>query len=306
MSAATLHVWNGARLSAVLALLTLSACAASVPGEVTAAACSTPTIDEDHDDLIDCADPDCHGFEHCRRLRDDGPNPPSTGGSGGMSSSGGSGGSGGGEPLSGGTGGSDPDDDAGGIQPIDAGDNMSAADAAEPEPPPPCGGSCGVGFECDIPSNVCMPTGTQGGRYTITVLSATAPRETPIAQCVDPCQGVAVWCPCLADPFVRVVRVRPAQEPSDPAEEDEIVKTATLRDNEAPTFMEAPAPLELDPGDVLRFELWQDLLLSDDARVYDCTPDLADVAPGELACTAMSGGAGSEMFEIRVRLDAAP
>jgi hypothetical protein len=313
MSVANVHVWNGhvwnsawngARLIAVLALAFVSACAAGVTGEVTAAACSTPNIDEDNDDLIDCKDPDCHGFEHCRNVRDSGQSEPEAGGSGGMSGSGGAGGSGGGEPISGGMGGSSSDD-AGDAEPVDAGGDADPLDAMEPEPPEPCGGSCGVGAECNVDTNMCVPTGSKGGSYTITVLSATAPRETPIAQCVDPCQGPAVWCPCPADPFVRVVRVRLTDADS-PPDEEEIVQTATLRDNEAPTYTEAPTQLELIKGDVLRFELWQDLLLSDDAMVFECTPDLAEVKPGELVCTANSGPGGSDMFTIRARLDAAP
>jgi hypothetical protein len=290
---------------AVLAALSAGGCAAVVPGEVTAAACSTPTIDEDHDGLIDCKDPDCHGFEHCRVPGDDAPDAGNAG-RGGASASGGSGGSAGSTPVSGGMGGSSSDD-AGEVEPVDASDNPMGMDATEPEPEPePCGGSCGVGAVCDLATNECMSTGSMGGLYAITVLSATAPRETPIAQCVDPCQGPAVWCPCPADPFVRVIRVRPGSDPEDGADEDEIVKTATLRDNEAPMFIEPPTQLELLKGDVLRFELWQDLVFNNDALVFECTPDLAEVEPGELACTAMSGASGAEPFSIRARLDAVP
>lgn len=286
---------------ATLAALVAS-CASVVPGEVTEAACSTPRIDEDHDGLFDCEDPDCHGFEVCRERRNREPSTGGNDGSGGSGGSGGVGGLGGAAPPTGGSGGSD-DDDAGGDDPRDAGDAASAMDA---EPPEPCGGSCGVGAVCNLDTNKCEATGSEGGLYAITVLSATVPRETPPVLCVDACQGPTVWCPCPPDPFVKVIHVRPASDPDDPPVEEELLQTATLRDNEMPMFSEAPTQLELLPGDVLRFELWQDPLFDANKLVFECTPDLSEVEPGELSCTAMSGPAGDQPFTIRARLDSVP
>jgi hypothetical protein len=280
-----------------------TACAAVETGEASAAACTPGSGDEDGDDLADCDDPDCFAFEVCRQFSR--LNSPDSGGNTPRSDAGGSTPAGtGGNAASGGTGGAP-------LQVRDAGldaelppveqlppDSGGVPDAAIV----PCGG-CAVGEECV--EDACVPIeGTTGGTYTLSVLSGTMPLATdPGFMCVDyTCPGggaTTVWCICPPDPYVRVIRIRDGNE-------TQVLVTDVVIEQVNPVFDGEPVVVELERGDSLRFEMWDKNETIADKQVFTCKPDLSNLEPGPLECTARSGGLGNETHVIRAELSLGP
>lgn len=276
----------------IAAAALLATCLSCTQGSGETAQSCRAESDADGDGLAGCLDPDCHRFELCRpahalRPDDGGAEPPAggTGGSAGVAPTGGTGG----PPMSGDASVLEPDDD-GGTEP-DANPCACAADevcldvgcvSIEPPPPP----------------------------YTVQLVSAQSPRGTPGFPPDGLCVEVACrrnaeivggsfvsYCPCEPEPYVRVVHIAPA------AVETVVHTTKVVGTALSVTFDASErVALELQPGDALRFELWDDNVTTADSMIYACEPDLGDLSPGSIDCSVLSGTFGTERFWIRATL----
>lgn len=264
------------RASAAILILLLSGCSTSRVGEFGEDLCSNQR-DDDGDGRIDCKDPDCLGAEHCRvglemdsgatgmdaattttAVKDAGRKPEA------------------------GT------NDAGHPIAMDAGHRTDAtmpkldaamddeASVATDAGPLTCMAPCAANEECV--SGQCQTVAVnQGGKYTLKVTEAQAP-SYDLNGCFDTDCGFsfAPLCPCGVDLFVRVFLTRNATD-------TRIGDTSVVVDTIDALFMEAGWPVTLAPGDVLRFEVWDDDTPDPSMQVYTCKPDLKAI-PGQISC----------------------
>lgn len=285
------HRVDARRSSAWLALLglALAGCAATT-GE-NAGSCQDD-VDGDGDELVGCKDSDCHRFEVCRQhaaaLTPDG----GTAGSGGRSGSGGSvqptGGTGG-RMMSGGMDGSVEDD---------AGPDHDASTCA-----------CTAGETCTDAG--CMLIDEPEPTYTIQMVSAESPSGTfgppPDGTCVEiACRSGGgspfSYCPCEPELYVRVIHIA---DPSAPDPVESVVLSTQIQGEGLEVMFDSSerADVALELGDKLRFELWDQNMTVADSEIYRCEPELGELAPGELKCTALSGASGLEEFSIVATLE---
>jgi hypothetical protein len=249
--------------------------------------------DSDGDGLSGCADSDCHRFELCRNASMLAPDPGETGGSGGQGGNagitpvGGSGGS----MVSGGRGGTSGHEDDGGTD-HDAGT---------------C--ACSSGTVCV--DGGCVPIEAPEPVFTVQMVSAQSPRGTfgppPDGVCVEiACRsggGSPVsYCPCEPELYVRVIHISQPTQP-DPGEEI-VLSTQTQGETLMVTFgPDDKADVALEPGDKLRFELWDQNMTVADAMIDSCEPDLHELTSGPIDCSYVSGPTGLEVFWIRATLE---
>jgi hypothetical protein len=255
-------------------LLLLSACSASPLGEVGMTACSNK-LDDDHDQLVDCEDPDCQDMERCGRLH---VSPPGTGGS--TANTGGSGGA----PTT------VPAFDAGRVEDEDGGwlgeeDGGSVpADAGTPD--------CGVP-DCSAPRS-----------FVVTVSSAMAANTEgrPPYACLDEFSNIVAcypsFCGCTIDPYVVVSRVR-----GDDVRP--IYMTEAIEDTIAPTFKAAGLPIELLPGDALQFDVMDQNAVAPPSLLFSCVTALPKLEPQTILCKAETSTVRRPLF-VTAKLSAAP
>jgi hypothetical protein len=258
--------------------------------------------DDDDDGKIDCLDPDCHALEACREGRDvigpiedagdsdpivepppsasiDSSTPPPPA-----------------DPVDSGT-------DAM-VEPFDAGVIVTppVEDAA---PPPECTPACAATEMCQV--GMCIAVAVvESGAYQLKVIAAGAPDMDFSSRCYDGACGSSGlsppygFCTCPPDTFVRAVRLRGS-------EALEIGVTSVKTDDHAAIFNDPPFDLELEPGDVLSFEVWDaDLGVDPDDKMYECKPDLTMLAPGPISCSAPGGPFNVQTLTVRAELLTAP
>jgi len=301
MSACALpHTRGASRLAWQITLLALAAVSCLACNSVTTSElCSEDEPgDEDQDGLANCADPDCFGLEMCR-IEPDVPDaapassvgtPWKVAGAGGASGSAGAAGA----PGSGGSV-APPVGDAA----ITEDDDAGVVEPPEAEPPPddvdPCS-LCTDTETCVDGACIVPKPAPREGAFTLYVLSAAAPIfQVPTTQCFDnACErGLSVpfaLCLCPPDPYVRVIIERGR---------DEIVVGETEVSEDAERGMySASFPIDLEPGDVLRFVVYDEDDPFPDDFMYRCTPDLTMLEEGPLDC-----GTGLIEAELVARLE---
>jgi hypothetical protein len=260
-----------------LALL-LAACDSPRIGEVGHQAC-TNDLDDDHDGLENCADPDCQNLDECRGFLI-----ALDGGAfdGGRVPEGGiigpplllDGGSGIPPHMDSGMSNEPPDEDSGVVIPIvDAG------------PPATCTPKCKDTEECiDLE---CKPvTASTSQTIAVTIQGARATPTGFFGECLDLECGVPIGLCCPLDSYVRVVQVHADGSP------DEVIgRTATARSMSyqieytgAATFT-----VNLAQGDYLDFELFDENTDMDDRLLFDCKPDLTNLKSGPQTCRGLIG-----------------
>jgi hypothetical protein len=252
-------------------LLVCAGCTVADPGESTPLDCHDGR-DNDHDGMKDCKDPGCRALESCP---DEEPEVIPT-------------------PMGAVLGAPDatvplpqnvlPAVEAG-SEDLDAGeeppppDAQPPVDAAMPEPPP-CGGRCTPTQSC-IDEECQDVTSSTEGRFLLRVVSAELPFWAfwPCLESIIP--GI-----CLPpDPIVRVLLVREGA-PNMAVDAIELGWTSAAVDSPMAVFTDPPMELELEPGDGLRFEVWEADVLDGSARfVYRCNPDLRELETGLIECS---------------------
>jgi hypothetical protein len=278
-----------ALLLALLLGSPLASCSAST-GE-DSGSCGV-SRDNDGDGLSGCDDSDCHRFELCRRSV---PLVPDGGEAG---ASGGQGGSGGTRPPVGGGGGSLVSGGSGGGHDEDGGDEYDA-------------GTCACSPNATCVDGGCVPIVEPEPVFTVQMVSAESPRGTfgppPDGVCVEiACRsggGSPVsYCPCEPELYVRVIHI---SDPTQPDSGERIVLTTQIQGEMLTVAFDADekADVELEPGDKLRFELWDQNMTVADSLIYSCEPNLRDLTSGPLDCSVFSGPAGIEEFWIRATLE---
>ncbi len=275
--------------------LAVAGCRSQRPGEYGEVACNNH-LDDDHDGLLDCRDPDCFGTATCKahmdaavvksdmdagRPQDAGSSPP--------------------EPMDAGDAAkalpdatAPADDDSGAAVELDAA-------AAKP----PCDPVCKPDEQCI--DHQCKPVAVQTpGRYTLQIESATVPRSSSLdTRCYDlVCDNVLSipysLCACAVDPYIRVILVRSGDETL-------VGQTSYVKGSDDPTYHDAPFPLQLMKGDVLRFEAWDhDDPSTTDELLFACKPDLTDVQQGVLSCSTLAGALYATAVQITASLQIAP
>jgi len=271
-----------------------TSCAAG-PGE-DGGSCAADE-DRDSDGFYGCDDPDCHRFELCRQA-------PRLATDGGVAGSGGQGGDAGTKPpvggMNGGANGGGMGGAGGGVDE----DSGAESDASSMT----C--SCAADEMCS--DGGCVPVIPPGPIYTIRMLSAQSPRGTlgppPDGVCVEiACRsggGSPVsYCPCEPEPYVRVIHI---SQPTQPDPIETIALSTKIQGAMLTVTFDADekADIPLKPGDSLRFELWDQNMTVADSFIYDCDPMLnADLTPGPLECSRLSGPLGIEEFWIRATLE---
>jgi hypothetical protein len=279
---------NAYRLVPLLAALWLSACTTSPAVE---ALCGDG-IDQDGDDAMDCEDSDCHASDDCVHSRAATVKPPPTDAAHHK------------PPVL--EGGVDTPKDA------QVGDAWTQADATLPQdarvPDDEDAGAdpcrlCASNEACV--AGRCQPAAAPtSGAYDLRVLMGTVPAMTEQTFCYDACLILAGVCPCLPDPYVRVVLVHDNSE--------QIVGvTGVVNETVTPTFPPMDFPIDLVAGDVLRFDVYDEDQPDRDNLLYTCNADLGSVsadAPQEmlLTCTFRWGFGDRVRFEIQAQLTPRP
>lgn len=251
--------------------------------------------DNDGDSLAGCADSDCHRFELCRYyvapLVPDGGEADASAGQGGTAGTRPPIGGGGGSPVSGGHGGGSGHDE-------DGGDEYDA-------------GTCACSPNAMCVDGGCVPVVVPGPAFTVQMVSAHSPRGTfgppPDGVCVEiACRsggGSPVsYCPCEPELYVRVIHI---SDPTQPDPGEQIVLSTKIQGEMLMVTFDADekADIDLEPGDKLRFELWDQNMTVADSLIYSCEPDLRDLTSGPLDCKTLSGPTGLEEFWIRATLE---
>jgi hypothetical protein len=273
-----------------LAMLLFAGCRMGGPGESTPFECKNK-IDDDGDGREDCKDPGCRALEVC--VDDPEPTippppPPNTmfGDPMAMLPLGGSR-----APISG---------------TMDAGDALDAGEEPPPqeppveEPPPPCEGLCTATQSC-IDGECKDVTSPKEGHFVLRVVSARVPSRGTFGICLDmDCSfPFDPTCPCKPDPLTRVLLVRQPAMDGGEVEVIEVGRTVQVTNDVTPTFPDETFELELEPGDALRFEVWDaDVDLNTAQFVFECRPDLRELAPGYITCSEAGIGGGSVVAEI--------
>lgn len=265
-------------------------CAAG-PGE-DSGSCAAEE-DRDGDSLFGCDDPDCHRFELCRQA-------PRLGLDSGVAGRGGQGGNAGTKPPVGGMNGGMNGGGVGGGSDEDSGAESDASSMS-------C--SCAADEICS--DGGCVPVIPPGPIYTVRMVSAQSPRGTfgppPDGVCVEiACRsggGSPVsYCPCEPEPYVRVIHISRSTQ-ADPVE---TIALSTTIQGAMLTVTFGPdekADIPLEPGDALRFELWDQNMTVADSWIDSCEPELNDLTAGPLECYFESGPLGIEQFWIRATLE---
>ncbi|HEY2734881.1 MAG TPA: hypothetical protein VGI70_12890 [Polyangiales bacterium] len=248
----------------------LAACDVNTLGEWDPVRCSNG-IDDDHDGLIDCDDPDCWAFA-CDKPSND-------------------------QPMDAAVDASRPISDAGSSRDKDAQTDSSILPPPPPPPPdddsgmmsiedasmPPAscangGMSCPSGSSCM--NGVCNPDSIAGD-YTLQIVSAVVPQRTVTGVCFDfdmLCPPLGSCDECMPDPFVVVLKNGVG-----------MVGTAShVLNTTTPMWSDAKFSLSLSQGDRLEFDVWDwDPLIN--TRMFTCVPDLTGIASGKLQCGPRSG-----------------
>jgi hypothetical protein len=271
-------------------LLMLLGCSGPRLRELGEVACHNG-MDDDHDGLWDCADPDCFGAAACgtHPSMDAGAKTKlvdmdATPGAGGANID--AGGSAAFVPID-----AAADEDGGATRMLDA----------TVAPPPPCDPACAIDQECI--DHKCQGVAVKTpGEYTLTIVSVVAPDQSYTSACYDyPCDkplsfvGIGL-CPCPVDPYVVVVLVSAGKE---------VMRfmTPVVTDDPNATFPPTPFTLQLMQGDVLRFEVWDhDDPPNPDDKLFDCKPDLTNVMPGPLSCSTMAGPLNAQLVSVTADL----
>ena len=254
----------------LLPILLLAACAASPVGEVGREAC-TNRVDDDHDTLLDCLDPDCQNLDICRSQL-----APTASG---LDAGKGSGGTGVINPPPPTDSGKFLDEDAGFGDDEDGG-ALSILDAG----PRTCDPACPATEECD--EGVCTPVATDApAAFALTILSANAENMSVRGECYDEDPCIIYVCgACVIDPYVKVVRVL-----ADTNAEKVIGMTTFNNNTTSPTFDDPAMQVELSKGDALRFEVWDHNEDRDDGLLFSCKPDLRVLMSGPIGCQRSDG-----------------
>lgn len=276
----------------VLAMLVLAGCKMGGPGESTIQQCDDEE-DNDNDGLFDCDDPGCRALEVCNDAAVPmipPPPPPTMFGDSTTTL-----------PLGGSS--------APMMSVPDAGPDLDAGEEPPPqqppvieEPPPPCDGLCTATQSCNSDNECIDITAPMEGNFELRVVSARVPARGAFGLCLDmDCSfPFDLSCRCAPDPLVRVLRVR--QPPTDGAEVEviEIGRTVTIENDVTPTFPAEGYPLELEPGDALRFEVWDaDPELDTAQFVFECRPNLRELKESRIGCSEVAIGAeGSVLAEV--------
>jgi hypothetical protein len=262
------------RIALGLTLLFCS-CSSSAGGEIGPMAC-TNGRDDDHDGLIDCADPDCLNLDLCRdagrvvsdagrNMSDAGPTdaavtkPPRMD-SGVIK-----------VPVfdSGANG-----DDDGGPASVDAG----PVDAGPP--PPTCKPKCAATEACvDLK---CQPvTASTSQTIAVTVVSVRAANADPFSACYDgDCLQPSWGLCCPIDPYVRVVQIH-----ADGSPDTVVGQTATTMDSPRVDYTDAPTwTVSLAQGDLLVVQVWDHNVEVDDSEIFECKPNLTKLVGGQQTC----------------------
>jgi hypothetical protein len=180
-----------------------------------------------------------------------------------------------------------PAKDAGGT-PEDSGEPMSIPDDEDagglPPDPGPCA-ACAPNEACV--NDTCQPAAAPtGGHYYLTVESASVPTMDRISFCYDrtsdlglPC--IAGFCTCSPDPYVRVVLVHQG-------EEIVLGMTETVAEDVTPEFPPNTFEIEITPGDVLQFQVFDADDPDDDDLLFTCAQDLSMPEMSPLHCVYSS------------------
>lgn len=269
----------------------LCACTTLPPVEVL---CGNK-VDEDDDKLTDCADPDCAASDDCVGARAMSVKPPFDGGH--MK-----------PPLL--EGGAAID-----AQPDDSGQRADAnVDAMMTMPPPdaqvvtppidddagtePCP-ACASNETCV--DGKCQPAASPtSGAYSLRLLTGTVPAMNEFSLCYDACVILAGVCPCLPDPYVRIVLVHDGAEQF-------VGMTDAVDETVTPEFPVHDFDIELAAGDVLRFDVYDEDDPDRDNLLYTCNADLRRVsaeAPRrtEVRCVGLGGLAGRLPYMLTAEL----
>jgi hypothetical protein len=241
--------------------VTAAACTITPHGEWDPKQCSDG-IDNDGDQLIDCADPDCWAFV-CKQpgtsrldagpdaalaARDAMPFDARAADTGAPSMS------------------RDPDDSGGA-----SGDDATTANCG------PGLAECGAGDECV--QGICQAIEITG-TYSIQILSATVPPRTLAGDCHDPdlvACSIRQDCSldiCDPDPYVVVTKNGVVN----------LGKTQFRNNTTKPTWTDENIRAALQNGDRLEFAVWDwDGVTS--MKIYACSPDLSKLRTGMLRCS---------------------
>jgi hypothetical protein len=281
------------RLIGSLALVWLCACTTSPAVE----ALCDDRVDQDGDNLFDCADPDCQASDDCVGSRAAPVRPPEDAGhfrppllnnDAAVKD---------GEVGDAWT--QDPDamspplEDARVIPPLDE-------DAGED----PCT-LCSLNEACV--AGVCQPAAAPtSGAYDLRLLTGTVPAMNPQTfLCYDGCGVImGVVCPCQPDPYVRIALLHDGKEQL-------VGITAVVADTATPEFPPVDFAIDLAAGDVLRFDVYDSDAPVSDTLIYQCNADLSAVAADmpmatELMCLGRGLFGGRTPYEIRARLTPQP
>jgi hypothetical protein len=255
--------------------LVAAGCSYTAIGELSASAC-TDNEDNDGDGLNNCRDPDCQAYAHCQAQRGEpimNPQQPPSRFDASV-----------GVPFEAG---SPPDAD---VDPVDEQDDAGS----EVEPPPvdagalPCDGRCTVTQACieDVCEDLSSPA---AGKFELRILSVEVPDFNQWTRCFDPCAGRLfpsfTICMCAPDPYVEVWRVR---QDGDEEMGTLIGSTPVAADARmAASFEDTVIEVELDAGDALWLVVVdEDAEPEEDTTMYRCLPDLRELMPGPIECSA--------------------
>jgi hypothetical protein len=284
-------------------LVANAACNSVTISEVTHAACTDEArADEDNDGLANCDDPDCFGFEECRRSRMSNEAGSTGGDSAQLPTSGSAGSATAGTsalpPIAGAGAPAERPDAA--VDEDDAGEEMPMGGDGDVEPTEPCG-ACAPTEMCLNDECVPIPKpAPQEGAFTLYLLSATAPVQTPLTtNCYDiacPSGRSLPYgiCTCPPDPYVRIVIERGARRLK--------VGETEVAENTTEGEYVASFDIEVEPGDVIRFDVFDEDEPFTDELMYSCTPNLAELAEGPLDCATGAGFLGADKQLIRAEL----
>jgi len=262
----------------ILWLLSCSgACRITPHGEWTAAECSDG-LDNDGDQRIDCADPDCWAFS-CQAAD---ATPPDAGYDAGAA------------PHDAAAPDAMPHDAMRPPPPVeieDAGPVSTDEDSAAAEPDCRSDSSlCKAGEVCM--AGVCQLPSTAGD-YMIQIVSAAVPARNPGGVCYDP----DLFCPptcvgCDPDPSVSILKNGVVMIG---------LPTTPKTDTETATWNEASYKVSLSNSDTLEFIAWDDDILVS-SRIFSCSPDLEQLPSGTLRCSPTKGmtiaPSNGEVFEV--------
>ncbi|HMI92648.1 MAG TPA: hypothetical protein VK509_14835, partial [Polyangiales bacterium] len=230
---------NGAasRLIGLLALACICACTTSPAVE----ALCDDDVDQDGDNLFDCADPDCQASDDCVGSRAAPVRPPPADG-------------GHFRPPVLGSDAAAKDGEVGDAWTQDPDATTAPREDAQVVPPieddageDPCL-LCAVNETCVAGS--CQPAAAPtSGAYDLQLLMGTVPATNAQAFCYDACVILAGVCPCQPDPYVRIVLLHDGREQL-------VGVTQAVEETVTPVFPPMPFAVDLAAGDVLRFDVY--------------------------------------------------